>query len=80
MNSAVLRGPNTGRIHIPHDPVWLLGVYSARVVNIDDPHRQSQVQVQHYWQEQGQTTWIRHLTPYADAQTAGSSLRPEIGR
>jgi hypothetical protein len=54
------------------------GVYSARVVNIDDPRRQGQVQVQHYWQEQGQTTWIRHLTPYAGADR-GLFFRPEIG-
>jgi type VI secretion system secreted protein VgrG len=54
------------------------GVYSARVVNIDDPQRQGQVQVQYYWQEQGQTTWIRHLTPYAGADR-GLFFRPEIG-
>jgi len=54
------------------------GVYSARVVNVDDPQRQGQVQVQHYWQEQGQTTWIRHLTPYAGADR-GLFFRPEIG-
>jgi type VI secretion system secreted protein VgrG len=54
------------------------GVHSARVVNIDDPHRQGQVQVQYYWQEQGQTTWIRHLTPYAGADR-GFFFRPEVG-
>jgi type VI secretion system secreted protein VgrG len=54
------------------------GVYSARVVNIDDPQRQGQVQVQYYWQEQGQTTWIRHLTPYAGSDR-GLFFRPEVG-
>jgi type VI secretion system secreted protein VgrG len=54
------------------------GVYSARVINIDDPQRQGQVQVQYYWQEQGQTTWIRHLTPYAGADR-GVFFRPEVG-
>jgi len=54
------------------------GVYSARVINIDDPQRQGQVQVQYYWQEQGQTTWIRHLTPYAGADR-GLFFRPEVG-
>jgi uncharacterized protein involved in type VI secretion and phage assembly len=54
------------------------GVYSARVANIDDPQRQGQVQVQYYWQEQGQTTWIRHLTPYAGADR-GLFFRPEVG-
>ncbi|HVW76482.1 MAG TPA: phage baseplate assembly protein V [Alloacidobacterium sp.] len=54
------------------------GVHSARVVNIDDPQRQGQVQVQYYWQEQGQTTWIRHLTPYAGADR-GLFFRPEVG-
>jgi uncharacterized protein involved in type VI secretion and phage assembly len=54
------------------------GVYSARVINVDDPQRQGQVQVQYYWQEQGQTTWIRHLTPYAGADR-GVFFRPEIG-
>jgi uncharacterized protein involved in type VI secretion and phage assembly len=56
----------------------IAGVYSARVVNIDDPQRQGQVQVQYYWQEQGQTTWIRHLTPYAGADR-GLFFRPEVG-
>jgi type VI secretion system secreted protein VgrG len=54
------------------------GVHSARVVNIDDPQRQGQVQVQYYWQEEGQTTWIRHLTPYAGADR-GLFFRPEVG-
>lgn len=54
------------------------GVYSARVINIDDPQRQGQVQVQYYWQDQGQTTWIRHLTPYAGADR-GLFFRPEVG-
>jgi type VI secretion system secreted protein VgrG len=54
------------------------GIYSARVVNIDDPQRLGQVQVQYYWQEQGQTTWIRHLTPYAGADR-GLFFRPEVG-
>jgi len=54
------------------------GVYSARVVNIDDPQRQGQVQVQYYWQEEGQTTWVRHLTPYAGADR-GLFFRPEVG-
>lgn len=54
------------------------GVHSARVVNIDDPQRQGQVQVQYYWQEQGQSTWIRHLTPYAGADR-GLFFRPEVG-
>jgi len=61
----------------PERPV-IAGVYSARVVNIDDPQRQGQVQVQYYWQEQGQTTWIRHLTPYAGADR-GLFFRPEVG-
>jgi len=56
----------------------IAGVYSARVVNIDDPRRQGQVQVQYYWQEQGQSTWIRHLTPYAGADR-GLFFRPEVG-
>ncbi len=56
----------------------IAGVYSARVVNIDDPQRQGQVQVQYYWQERGQTTWIRHLTPYAGAGR-GLFFRPEVG-
>jgi hypothetical protein len=54
------------------------GVHSARVIDIDDPQRQGQVQVQYYWQEQGQTTWIRHLTPYAGADR-GVFFRPEVG-
>lgn len=54
------------------------GVYSARVVNVDDPQGQGQVQIQYYWQEQGQTNWIRHLTPYAGADR-GFFFRPEIG-
>ncbi len=54
------------------------GVYSARVVNIDDPQGQGQVQIQYYWQEQGQTTWVRHLTPYAGADR-GFFFRPEVG-
>jgi type VI secretion system secreted protein VgrG len=54
------------------------GVHSARVINIDDPKRQGQVQVQYYWQEEGQTTWIRHLTPYAGADR-GLFFRPEVG-
>ena len=36
------------------------------------------MQVQYYWQEQGQTTWIRHLTPYAGADR-GLFFRPEVG-
>lgn len=56
----------------------IAGIHSARVVNIDDPQRQGQVQVQYYWQEQGQTTWIRHLTPYAGADR-GLFFRPEVG-
>jgi type VI secretion system secreted protein VgrG len=56
----------------------ITGVHSARVVNIDDPQRQGQVQVQYYWQEQGQSTWIRHLTPYAGADR-GLFFRPEVG-
>ena len=56
----------------------IAGIYSARVINIDDPQRQGQVQVQYYWQEQGQTTWIRHLTPYAGADR-GLFFRPEVG-
>lgn len=56
----------------------IAGVYSARVINADDPQRQGQVQVQYYWQEQGQTTWIRHLTPYAGADR-GVFFRPEVG-
>ena len=61
----------------PERPV-LAGLYSARVVNIDDPQRQGQIQVQYYWQEQGQTGWIRHLTPYAGADR-GIFFRPELG-
>jgi hypothetical protein len=56
----------------------IAGVHSARVVNIDDLQRQGQVQVQYYWQEEGQTTWIRHLTPYAGADR-GLFFRPEVG-
>jgi type VI secretion system secreted protein VgrG len=56
----------------------IAGVHSARVVNIDDPQRQGQVQVQYYWQEEGQTAWIRHLTPYAGADR-GLFFRPEVG-
>jgi type VI secretion system secreted protein VgrG len=63
----------------PHpDRPCIAGVYSARVIDIDDPQRQGQVQVQYYWQEQGQTTWIRHLTPYAGADR-GLFFRPEVG-
>jgi len=63
----------------PHPALpQVTGVYSARVINIDDPHGQGQVQVQYYWQEQGQTTWIRHLTPYAGADR-GIFFRPEVG-
>jgi type VI secretion system secreted protein VgrG len=54
------------------------GVFSARVVDIDDPLRQGQVQVQYYWQDQGKTNWIRHLTPYAGADR-GLFFRPEVG-
>jgi hypothetical protein len=63
----------------PHPPTpQVAGVHSARVVNIDDPQRQGQVQVKYYWQEEGQTTWIRHLTPYAGADR-GLFFRPELG-
>jgi phage protein D len=54
------------------------GAFSARVTDIDDPQRQGQIRVQYYWQEQGQTCWIRHLTPYAGADR-GVFFRPEVG-
>jgi type VI secretion system secreted protein VgrG len=66
------------RSHPHPERPCIAGVYSARVINIDDPRRQGQVQVQYYWQEQGQTTWIRHLTPYAGADR-GLFFRPEVG-
>lgn len=66
------------RSHLHPERPSITGVHSARVVNIDDPQRQGQVQVQYYWQEEGQTTWIRHLTPYAGADR-GLFFRPEVG-
>ncbi|WP_446743878.1 type VI secretion system Vgr family protein [Silvibacterium acidisoli] len=54
------------------------GVHSARVVDIDDPHRQGQVRVRYYWQDEGDTGWIRHSTLYAGADR-GLLFRPEVG-
>jgi len=63
----------------PHPPrPEVSGAFSARVTDIDDPQRQGQIRVQYYWQEQGQTCWIRHLTPYAGANR-GLFFRPEVG-
>lgn len=54
------------------------GVHSARVVDIDDPNRQGQVRVRYYWQDEGETSWIRHSTLYAGSDR-GLFFRPEVG-
>lgn len=54
------------------------GVYPARVVDNHDPHNQGRIRVQYYWQEDGQTTWVRLLTPHAGAGR-GTLFLPELG-
>ncbi len=54
------------------------GMYPARVVENDDPHNQGRIRVQYYWQEEGQSTWVRLLTPHAGA-SRGTLFLPELG-
>ena len=56
----------------------LSGIHPARVTGIDDPDRMGRVKVQFFWQEEGDSTWIRHLSPYA-GEDRGIFFRPEIG-
>ncbi|AEU36267.1 type VI secretion system Vgr family protein [Granulicella mallensis] len=61
-----------------HPKPCVSGVYSARVVDIDDPNRHGQVRVRYYWQDEGETGWIRHSALYAGADR-GFLFRPEVG-
>ena len=54
------------------------GVYPARVLDNFDPHNQGRVQVAYFWQEAGQTAWVRLLSPYAGADR-GVHFAPEKG-
>ena len=49
-----------------------------RVVDNHDPHNQGRIRVQYYWQEDGQSTWVRLLTPHAGAGR-GTLFLPELG-
>ena len=57
---------------------FLDGVYPARVVDNHDPHNQGRVRVQYYWQEAGETTWVRLLSSHA-GPGRGFLFLPEKG-
>lgn len=54
------------------------GIYPARVVDNHDSHNQGRIRIQYYWQEDGQSTWVRLLTPHAGAGR-GTLFLPELG-
>jgi len=62
---------------IPPKPKWE-GVVLGRVVNNNDPEQLARIQLQYYWQEQGQTFWARMMMPHTGSQR-GIYFMPEIG-
>ena len=54
------------------------GLVPARVVEHNDPDNRGRVQVQFYWQEDNQTTWLPMMAPHAGADR-GFMFLPEIG-
>ena len=54
------------------------GLYPARVVANHDPHNQGRIRVSYYWQEGGETSWVRLLAPHA-GPGRGFLFLPELG-
>ena len=54
------------------------GLYPARVTANHDPHNQGRIRVSYYWQDGGETTWVRLLAPHA-GPGRGFLFLPEIG-
>ncbi len=54
------------------------GVVPARVVGHNDPAKMGRVQVQYYWQEDGNANWARMVTPHAGSDR-GFMFMPEVG-
>lgn len=54
------------------------GLYPARVVANHDPHNQGRIQIQYYWQDKSESTWVRFITAHAGADR-GILFLPEVG-
>jgi len=61
----------------PQMRLWQ-GLVSARVVEHNDPKKMGRIQVQYFWQEDGQAYWARMMTPHAGS-TRGFMFMPEKG-
>ncbi|HUA17542.1 MAG TPA: phage baseplate assembly protein V [Bryobacteraceae bacterium] len=54
------------------------GLVPARVVEHNDPKKMGRIQVQYFWQQDGQAYWARMMTPHAGS-TRGFMFMPEKG-
>ena len=61
----------------PQVKPWF-NVVPARVVDNKDPNNLGSVRVQFFWQEEGQTSWVRMMTPHAGSDR-GFYFVPDVG-
>jgi type VI secretion system secreted protein VgrG len=54
------------------------GLVPARVVEHNDPKKMGRIQVQYFWQQDGQAYWARMMTPHAGS-SRGFMFMPEKG-
>jgi type VI secretion system secreted protein VgrG len=62
----------------PPQPRHMPGIVPARVVDHNDPRKMGRIKVQYDWLEDGETAWVRMVTPYAGADR-GFMFMPEKG-
>jgi type VI secretion system secreted protein VgrG len=61
----------------PEANLWY-GLVPARVVANNDPKKMGRIQVQYYWQDDGNAYWARMVTPHAGSDR-GFMFMPEVG-
>ncbi len=54
------------------------GLVPARVIEHNDPKKMGRIQVQYFWQQDGQAYWARMMTPHAGSER-GFMFMPEKG-